>query len=162
VTVAILLASLGCSNPIEVKERETAVLAVRAISPPVARRFFFPPAAPQELWAVDFEVEIRETRCVAANLTFVEIQVFEESFQINFGSFPFRYDQGELVRQGLGALPACGAGPIFRGTLGNMGGLGAVGPKGPVRVVVRAIGVDEHGHGIGIDTSVESALQVVQ
>ena len=56
-TVAILLASLGCSNPIEVKERETAVLAVRAISPPVARRFFFPPAAPQELWAAGLSRE---------------------------------------------------------------------------------------------------------
>ena len=111
---------------------------------------------------MDVEVEIKETQCVAANLTFVEVQVFEESFQINFGSFPHRWDQGELVRQGLNPLAACGAGVVFRGTLGNIGGLGETGPKGPVRVMVRAIGVDEHGHGIGIDTNVESPLQVVR
>jgi hypothetical protein len=161
-TVGLLSASLGCHSPAETSAKETASLAVRLISPPVAQSFLFPPSAPQELWTVAFEVEVKETKCVAASLTFVEVQVFDESVQMNFGAFPHRWDQGDLVRQGLGQLAACGAGVVFRGTIGNIAGLGDSLPKGPVRVMVRAIGVDEHGHGIGIDTNVESPLVVVR
>lgn len=158
----LLLATAGCNNDMLIED--TAALAIRVVSPPVAHRFFFPtpPSGGQELWNVTYEVEIRETSCVAANLTFVEIQIFDESLRMNFGGLPRNYDQGELVREGLSQLPACRPGAVLRGTLGNIGGLGDNEPKGPVKVIVRAIGADEHGHGIGIDTSVESPLQVVR
>ena len=118
-----------------------------------------------EIWRMDYAVEIRETQCVAVNLTFVEIKMevhaFAEAPPFNFVLPPGSYDQPALLVQGLSHLAPCQPGSVVRGNLASISGLGDAGPAGPARVTVRAIGVDEHGHGVGIDTSVESALQLV-
>ena len=156
----LLLACVGCGNQ-PVAPSVAAALAVRVVSPPALRNqvVFLPNiSAPQSLWFVDYEIEIRETQCVAVNLTFAQIQILVEDFGVSVPAIPFVYDQAALVRQGLSQLAPCQAGHIFSGSFGSINS--ATGPKGPVRVMVRAIGADEHGHGIGIDTGVESPLQV--
>jgi hypothetical protein len=146
-----LLAAGGCASG------DPAALEARLLGAPVARRVVVPRLTPPpELWGVQYDLEIHETKCLAVTLTFVQVQVYEDGFQLFFGAEPDSFDQARLQELGLRELPACGA-LAFSGFLGS---IGAPQPRGPVRVLVRAIGTDERGHGVGLDVELPSPLEV--
>jgi hypothetical protein len=109
---------------------------------------------PPDLWGAEYEVEIREIACVRVTLSFVQIEVFDEGFGLPYGS-PDPYDRARLQGEGRSQVPPCGAGLVFSGFMGSIGGAE---PTGPARVIVRAIGVDEHGNNVGLDMSFSSPV----
>jgi hypothetical protein len=149
---ALLLAASGCATG-----DDPAFLEARLLGPPLARQVVVPGLTPPpQLWGAQYELEIQETKCVDVTLTFVQVQVFEEGFQLFFGAEPDSYDPARLAELGLSRLAACEA-LVLRGFVGS---IGAPQPRGPVRVLLRVIGTDARGHGVGLDVALPSPLQV--
>lgn len=146
----LLLAATGCSQ-----DTETAALAARLASAPLVRRVVIPGSPNADVWGVEYEVELRETACVAVTLSYVQVDVLDEGFGLPFGSGE-AFDPDRLRERSLERIPACGTPVVVRGFLGSIGGAR---PAGPARVLVRAIGADAEGHGVGLDTSLSSSVR---
>jgi hypothetical protein len=148
VAIAALIA--GCDDT------GISQLSVELAATPVARRVTVPGVPDAVLWNVEYAIEIAETECVDVTLSFVHVDIFEEGLQVQFGG-PDEYGTDALRAQEADQLVGCGEPVVVRGFMGS---IGAPRPIGPVRVRVRAVGVDENGHGVGAEEVLRSDLTV--
>ena len=152
------LAAAGTAMAVLAGCSDTGVgqLSVELAATPVARRVAVPGLPDAVLWNVEYALEIGETECVDVTLTFVQVDIYEEGLQVQFGG-PDHYDADALRAEDADRLAGCGTPVVVRGFMGS---IGAPRPIGPVRVQVRAVGVDENGHGVGAEEVLRSALTV--
>jgi len=108
------------------------------------------------LWNVDYALHLRERECVDVTLTFVEVEAYEENFAVAFGG-PDTFDAAALRERGADRVTGCGAPVVLRSTMCS---IGVPRPVGPVRIVARAVGLDEHGNGVGVESTLTSVLTV--
>lgn len=147
----VVASLLGCSEDFVV-----ARLAVDLAEPPVARRAPTPGQPQLVLWNVEFALAFQERECVGVTLTFVQVEVYEEGLGVSFGG-PNTYDAAALRERGADRAPGCGSPVVLRGVMGRIGGAR---PIGPVKVLVRAVGLDERGNGVGVESALWSPLTV--